>query len=34
MRISAILDYIRGERAQKHPKKGYFVDAESARKTF
>ena len=33
MRISAKLDHIRGIRAQKPPKKGYFVDAESVRKT-
>ena len=33
MRISAILDHIGGVRAQKPPKKGYFVDAESVRKT-
>ena len=33
MRISAILDHIEGVRAQKRPKKEYFVDAESVRKT-
>ena len=33
LRISAILDHIGGVRAQKPPKKGYFVDAESVRKT-
>ena len=33
MRISAILDRIEGVRAQKPSKKGYFVDAESVRKT-
>ena len=33
LRISAKLDHIRGIRAQKPPKKGYFVDAESVRKT-
>ena len=31
MRISAILDHI-GVRAQKPPKKGYFVDAKAVRK--
>ena len=33
LRISAISDHIGGVRAQKPPKKGYFVDAESVRKT-
>ena len=33
VRISAILDHIGGVRVQKSPKKGYFVDAESVRKT-
>ena len=33
LRISAILDRIEGVRAQKPSKKGYFVDAESVRKT-
>ena len=34
IRIAVILDsYFRGVRAQKLPKKGYFVDAESVRKT-
>ena len=33
MRISAILDHIEGVRAQKRPKKEYFVDAESVLKT-
>ena len=32
VRISAILDYIRGIRTQKPPKKGYFVDDESLSK--
>ena len=32
MRISAILDHIGGVKAQKQPKKGYFVNAESVRK--
>ena len=31
--ISALLDHIWEERAEKPPKKGYFVDAESVRKT-
>ena len=31
--ISALSDHIWEERAQKPPKKGYFVDAESVRKT-
>ena len=31
LRISAILDYTGGIRAQKPPKKGYFVNAESVR---
>ena len=34
MRISAILDHVGGVRAQKPPKKGYFVDAESVCKIF
>ena len=33
MRISAILDHIGRVRAQKPPKKSYFVDAESLYKT-
>ena len=33
VRISAILDHIGGLRAQKTPKKSYFVDAESVCKT-
>ena len=33
VRISAMLKHIGGARAQKPPKKGYFVDAESVRKT-
>ena len=33
MRISAILDHTGGVRAQKPPKKDYFVNAESVRKT-
>ena len=33
LRISAILYYIGGVRAQKPLKKGYFVDAELVRKT-
>ena len=33
MRISSILSHIGGVSAQKPPKKGYFVDAESVRKT-
>ena len=32
LRISAMLDHIWGVRAQKHPIKGYFVDAELVRK--
>ena len=31
--ILAILDHIGGDRAQKSPKMGYFVDAEAVRKT-
>ena len=34
VRISVILDHIRGARTQKPPKKGYFVDVESVRKNF
>ena len=34
VRISAVLDHIRGVRAQKPPKKDYFEDAESVRKTY
>ena len=33
VRISAILDHIGGVRAQKPPKKCYFVDAKAVRKT-
>ena len=34
VRISVILDpYFEGVKAQKHPKKGHFVDAESVCKT-
>ena len=33
MRISVILDHTGGVRAQNPPKKDYFVDAESVRKT-
>ena len=33
MRISAILDNIEGARAPKPRKNGYFVDADSVRKT-
>ena len=33
LRISAILDHIEKVSAQKSPKKGYFVNAESVRKT-
>ena len=33
MRISAILDHIGGVRAQKPPKRGYYLEAESVRKT-
>ena len=33
VRTSALLDHTGGVRAQKPPKKGYFVDAESVRKT-
>ena len=33
LRISAILNHIGGVRAQKRPRKGYFVDAESVHKT-
>ena len=33
VRISAILDYIWGSKGQKPPKKGYFINAESVRKT-
>ena len=33
MTILAILDHIGGDRAQKSPKMGYFVDAEAVRKT-
>ena len=33
LRIVVILDNIGGVRAQKSPKKGYFVNAESVRKT-
>ena len=33
MKRSAILDHIGGVRAQKPPKKDYFVDAESVSKT-
>ena len=33
MRISSILSHIGGVSAQKPPKKSYFVDAESVRKT-
>ena len=33
LRISAILDHVGGVRAQKPPKKGYFVGAESVCKT-
>ena len=32
LRILPILDHIRAVRAQKPPKKGYFVDAELIRK--
>ena len=34
VRMSTILDQIRGVRIQKPPKKSYFVDAKSVRKTF
>ena len=33
VRISAILDYIWGSKGQKPPKKGYFINAKSVRKT-
>ena len=33
LRILAILNHSGGVRAQQAPKKGYFVDAESVRKT-
>ena len=33
VRISAILDHTGGVRAQKPPKRGYYLEAESVRKT-
>ena len=33
VRVSAMLDHVGGVKAQKPPRKGYFVDGELVRKT-